>query len=76
MSGHPSKIEDEESEEMFKGKKARTAYDIQRRKLERLMKDPSKPAFIPTPRAEKDPNKAPDYVYNVTFCFIWNHYFY
>ena len=47
-------------------KRVRTAYDVQRAKLEKLMKDPSKPVFIPTPRNEKDPNKAPDFVYNVS----------
>ena len=68
MSGNPlKKKEEDESEETFKGKKVRTAYDIQRHKLEKLMKDPSRPVFIPTPRSEKDPNKAPDYVYNVRF---------
>ncbi len=60
-----------------------TAYDVQRSKLEKLMKDPTKPVFIPETRPEKDPNKAPDFVYNVrwftflkpiavykTFCFF------
>jgi hypothetical protein len=48
-----------------KTRKVRTAYDVQRAKLEKLMKDPSKPVYIPTTRTEKDPNKAPDFVYNV-----------
>ena len=43
----------------------RTAYDVQRSKLEKLMKDPEKPVNIPQPRNAKDPNKAPDFVYNV-----------
>ena len=63
MSGAPveDKVEEEKSV-----KRVRTAYDVQRSKLEKLMKDPSKPVFIPTPRNEKDPNKAPDFVYNVS----------
>ena len=48
-----------------KAKKGRTVYDLQRAKLDKLMKDPSKPVFIPEPRKDKDPNKAPDFVYNV-----------
>merc|ERR1712217_966674 len=43
----------------------RTAYDVQRSKLEKLMKNPEKPVNIPVPRKEKDPNKAPEFVYNV-----------
>merc|ERR1712018_480991 len=43
----------------------RTPYDIQRSKLEKLMKNPDKPVNIPVPRKEKDPNKAPEFVYNV-----------
>merc|ERR1711974_500376 len=43
----------------------RTPYDIQRSKLEKLMKNPEKPVNIPVPRKEKDVNKAPDFVYNV-----------
>ena len=63
MSGAPveDKVEEEKSV-----KRVRTVYDVQRSKLEKLMKDPSKPVFIPTPRNEKDPNKAPDFVYNVS----------
>ena len=58
---------DEDKPEGEKGvKRVRTAYDVQRSKLEKLMKDPNKPVFIPTPRNEKDPNKAPDFVYNVS----------
>jgi hypothetical protein len=60
-----SKVKDEDEAEA-KVVKARTFYDVQRSKLERLMKNPDKPAFIPQPRKEKDPNKAPDYVYNVS----------
>ncbi len=54
-----------------KTRKVRTAYDVQRAKLEKLMKDPSKPVYIPTTRTEKDPNKAPDFVYNVR-CLLKN----
>lgn len=43
----------------------RTAYDIQRSRLDKLMKNPEKPVHIPTPRTAKDPNKAPEFVYNV-----------
>merc|ERR1711930_7858 len=43
----------------------RTPYDVQRSKLEKLMKNPEKPVNIPVPRKEKDPNKAPEFVYNV-----------
>jgi hypothetical protein len=57
--------EDKEEEDKVV-KRVRTAYDVQRAKLEKLMKDPSKPVFIPTPRNEKDPNKAPDFVYNAS----------
>ena len=46
-------------------KGARSAYDIQRNKLEKLMKNPEKPVNIPEPRHQKDPNKAPEFVYNV-----------
>jgi len=56
---------DDRDEEAEIKAKARTAYDVQRHRLEKLMKDPAKPAFIPEPRKEKDVNKAPDFVYNV-----------
>lgn len=46
-------------------KPPKTAYDLQREKLEKLMKNPEKPVAIPDPKAEKDPNKAPEFVYNV-----------
>ncbi|TRY69181.1 hypothetical protein TCAL_05617 [Tigriopus californicus] len=44
---------------------ARTALDLQRAKLAKLMQDPAKPAFIPEVRKVKDPNKAAEFVYNV-----------
>ena len=56
---------DPESDDNEEKPRARTVYDAQRSKLEKLMKDPSKPAFIPEPKKEKDMNKAPDFVYNV-----------
>lgn len=46
-------------------KAPKTAYDVQRSKLEKLMKNPEKPVAIPDPKGEKDPNKAPEFVYNV-----------
>ena len=57
--------EAEENEEGQVKARSRTATDIQRKKLERLMKNPDKPAHIPEQRKEKDPNKAPEFVYNV-----------
>merc|ERR1719220_138861 len=46
-------------------KGAKTAYDVNRAKIEKLMKNPEKPVSIPVPRKEKDPNKAAEFVYNV-----------
>merc|ERR1711963_141740 len=54
---------DKDAKDWRKG--PRTAYDIQRSKLEKLMKNPEKPVNVPQPRKEKDPNNAPDFVYNV-----------
>ena len=54
---------DKDAKDWRKG--PRTAYDIQRSKLDKLMKNPEKPVNVPQPRKEKDPNKAPDFVYNV-----------
>ena len=48
---------------IHKGK--RTATDVQRTKLDKLMKNVEKPAHIPVQRTEKDPNKAAEFVYNV-----------
>jgi len=62
-----SSVDDDSSQDskdaLRKGPKA--AYDVQRSKLEKLMKNPEKPVNIPCPRKEKDPNKAPEFVYNV-----------
>ncbi|CAB4066399.1 unnamed protein product [Lepeophtheirus salmonis] len=55
----------EKSEEGFKPRAKMTLHDLQRRKIQKLMSDPNKPVFIPTKNSEKDPNKAPDFVYNV-----------
>merc|ERR1711976_49062 len=54
---------DKDAKDWRKG--PRTAYDVQRSKLEKLMKNPEKPVNVPQPRKEKDPNKAPDFFYNV-----------
>lgn len=56
---------DSDSESQNHRKGARTAYDIQRSKLEKLMQNPEKPVNIPDSRKEKDPNAAPEFVYNV-----------
>ena len=61
-----SSAEDSDSHDGSKFKKGpRSAYDIQRSKLEKLMKNPDKPVHIPEPKSAKDPNKAPEFVYNV-----------
>merc|ERR1719340_366098 len=58
--------EDDSSQDSKDARKGpKTAYDVQRSKLEKLMKNPEKPVNIPGPRKEKDPNKAPEFVYNV-----------
>jgi hypothetical protein len=47
---------------------ARTANDVQRARLDKLMKNPDKPVHIPEgarAKTKKDPNKAPAFVYNV-----------
>ncbi len=54
---------DDQTSRGSKGPK--TAYDVQRNKLEKLMKNPDRPVNIPTSRKEKDPNQAPEFVYNV-----------
>ena len=64
-----SNVGQEEEEEDGGGSRKRrgprTAADVQRSKLEKLMKNPDRPAYIPQPRKERDPNKAPEFVYNV-----------
>jgi len=67
MSAKPT--EDPEAN-VEKKKKGITPYDIQRARLERLMKNPSKLAYIPEPRKEKDPNKAPEFVFTVSHIII------
>merc|ERR1719367_2513594 len=60
-----SKKDSEKDGDESGSKGPRTAYDIQRSKLEKLMQNPEKPVNIPEPRKEKDPNKAAEFVYNV-----------
>ena len=61
-----SSADDDSSQDSKDARKGpKTAYDVQRSKLEKLMKNPEKPVNIPGPRKEKDPNKAPEFVYNV-----------
>ena len=66
FSEEMSSADDDSSQDSKDARKGpKTAYDIQRSKLEKLMKNPEKPVNIPGPRKEKDPNKAPEFVYNV-----------
>merc|ERR1719273_2708301 len=59
-------VSDSESDASSNKRKGpRTAYDVQRSKLEKLMSNPLRPVNIPEPRKEKDPNKAAEFVYNV-----------
>ena len=59
-------VSDSDSEASSSQRKGpRTAYDVQRSKLEKLMSNPEKPVNIPGQRKEKDPNKAAEFVYNV-----------
>jgi len=57
--------EDSDEEEKKMALKVNSYSDIQRFKLEKLMKDPSKPAFIPERRAEKNYNVAPEFNHNI-----------
>ncbi|XP_057310340.1 PRKR-interacting protein 1 homolog isoform X1 [Hydractinia symbiolongicarpus] len=43
----------------------RTTTDIQKRKLDKLMSDPMKEAYIPEPRKEWKPREAPEFVRHV-----------
>ena len=55
-----------EEDDRPKYKKApKTAYDVQRAKLDKLMANPEKPVHMPNPKGPKDPNAAPEFVYNV-----------
>ena len=47
----------DDDSEASKPKGAKTAYDVNRAKIEKLMKNPERPVNIPEPRKEKDPNK-------------------
>jgi len=55
--------EEDETPTYKKGPK--TAYDVQRARLDKLMANPEKPVNLPTAKAAKDPNAAPEFVYNV-----------
>ncbi len=62
----PEEEFDDDDGPEFRGKRTpRSASDVQRARLEKLMKKPDKPVHIPTQRKERDPNKAPEFVYNV-----------
>ena len=55
-----------EEDDRPKYKKApKTAYHVQRAKLDKLMANPEKPVHMPNPKGPKDPNAAPEFVYNV-----------
>ena len=55
-----------EEDDRPKYKKApKTSYDVQRAKLDKLMANPEKPVHMPNPKGPKDPNAAPEFVYNV-----------
>lgn len=43
----------------------KTAYDVQRIKLERLMEHPERPVIIPEPAKPRQPHDAPEFVRNV-----------
>lgn len=43
----------------------KTAYDVQRIKLERLMEHPERPVVIPEPAKPRQPHDAPEFVRNV-----------
>jgi len=46
-------------------KLVKNATDLQRLKLERLMKNPDKPVYIPEPRSDKKSPHVPEFVRNV-----------
>ncbi|KAL5240647.1 hypothetical protein ACI65C_008057 [Semiaphis heraclei] len=46
-------------------KVVKNATDLQRLKLERLMKNPDKPVYIPEPRSDKKSPHVPEFVRNV-----------
>ncbi|XP_050533022.1 PRKR-interacting protein 1 homolog [Daktulosphaira vitifoliae] len=57
--------EDEDSKPTIVKNIIKNATDLQRLKLERLMKNPDKPVYIPEPRSEKKTPHVPDFVRNV-----------
>jgi len=60
------KDDEEEDDATLARKGARSATDIARKRLDKLMKNPDKPVSIPERKTKtKDPNKAPEFVYNV-----------
>jgi len=56
---------DSDDEEKKLALKVKSYTDIQRFKLDKLMKDPSRPAFIPERRGEKNVNVAPEFNHNI-----------
>jgi len=60
--------DEDEDDATLARKGARNATDIARARLDKLMKNPAKPVSIPESslkKKTKDPNKAPEFVYNV-----------
>ena len=60
--------EEDEDEGVKRKFGPRSATDVQRNKLDKLMKNPAKPVHIPEPKSQtpKDPNKKPaEFMYNV-----------
>merc|ERR1711963_1100418 len=55
---------DKDAKDWRKG--PRTAYDVQRSKLEKLMKNPEKPVNVPQPRKKKTPTKL-----QISFTMSW-----
>ncbi|VVC36322.1 Protein of unknown function DUF1168 [Cinara cedri] len=58
-------IEDEKSKTNEVKKLVKNATDLQRLKLDRLMKNPDKPVYIPEPRSDKKTPHVPEFVRNV-----------
>eukprot|EP00112_Aurelia_sp_Birch-Aquarium-sp1_P003328 Seg1372.5 transcript_id=Seg1372.5/GoldUCD/mRNA.D3Y31 product="PRKR-interacting protein 1-like" protein_id=Seg1372.5/GoldUCD/D3Y31 len=59
----PKRNEDEEDAK--KPFVPKSALDLQKRQLEKLMKDPDKPIELPKPRKEWKPRDAPEFVRHV-----------
>ncbi|RZF48291.1 hypothetical protein LSTR_LSTR014497 [Laodelphax striatellus] len=60
-----SSMSDDDKKASSKPAVARTASDLQRMKLEKLMKNPDKPIVIPEPSREKKSPHVPEFVRNV-----------